>query len=184
MKLKTDIQQPRLLARRRPFRAAGSRAAGGGKQVNSQEEEYSLLLRELDEIHSKIDNLLEEGSIGDADDISPESARAALSNSRLRIRRRRFFGESLFGDPAWDMLTELYLSEVGGDAQSLASIALAASVPQSTAFRWIDALIVEGLIVRYPDQSDPKRLLVRLSDKGRRSMNLVFSEPKILILGR
>jgi DNA-binding MarR family transcriptional regulator len=163
----------------------GSRRRGrpGGKSVNARDDDYGDLLRQLAEIHSKIEALLEERS-GAEDGISADAARAALSNNQLRIRRRRFLGESLFGDPAWDMLTELSLSEFDGEPQPAEKLALATSVPQSTAFRWIEALVAEGWIVQAPDRSDPKRFLVRLSDKGRRSMNLVFSEPKVLTLNR
>lgn len=100
------------------------------------------------------------------------------------MRRRRFFGETLFGDPAWEILTELYLAEADGRDQPAASLALASSVPESTAFRWIDALAEQGWVVLFRDRTGPERLLVRLSDEGRRSMTLVFSEPKILMLGR
>ena len=159
------------------------RGRPGGKSVNARDDDYGDLLRQLAEIHSKIETLLEERSGAD-NGISPDVARAALSNSRLRIRRRRFLGESLFGDPAWDMLTELSLAEFEGGPQPADKLALATSVPPTTAFRWIAALAAEGWIVRSPDPSDPNRYLVRLSDKGRQSMNLVFSEPKILTLSR
>jgi len=177
-------EQPRRLAAA-PFgngRKRGGRQ--GGTDVNACEDDYRHLLRQLAEIHSKIDALLEErsGSAGDA--ISPDAARAALASSRLRIRRRRFFGESLFGDPAWDMLTELCLAEADGSPQAQTTLALATSVPQSTALRWVDALVAQGWIIRFADRADPSRDLVRLSDKGRRSMELVYSEPKILMLDR
>lgn len=152
--------------------------------MNARDDEYGDLLRQLDEIHSKIDALLEKRSGDTEDAISADAARAALSASRLKIRRRRFFGESLFGDPAWDMLTELYLAQADGGALPETTLALAASVPQSTALRWVDALAAEGWVVRFADRTDPNRTLVRLSDKGRRSMDLVYSEPKILMLGR
>lgn len=151
--------------------------------MNSRDDEYNELLRQLDEIHSRIEVLLEERSGSETETICPQAARAALTSSRLRLRRQRFFGETLFGDPAWEILTELYLAEAEGSIVPGASIAAAAPVPKSTAFRWIDALVAEGWIVRCPGWPDRERFLVRLSEKGRRSMNLVFSEPKILTLG-
>jgi hypothetical protein len=177
-----EIEQPRLLTSVPPG-SAGKTAAGGGKDVISREDEYKELLRRLDEIHSRIEILLEERSGDGTESISPQAARAALASSRFRLRRQRFFGETLFGDPAWEILTELYLAEAGGSVLPAAGIATAAPVPKSTAYRWIQALTAEGWIVRCPGWPDPDRFVVRLSDKGRRSMNLVFSEPKILTLG-
>lgn len=149
----------------------------------SGDDEYSDLLRQLDEIHTRIEVLLEERSGDGTETICPQAARAALTSSRLRLRRQRFFGETLFGDPAWEILTELYLAEADGTVLPAASAASTAPVPRSTALRWIDALVAEGWLIRCPGWPDRERFLVRLSDKARRSMNLVFSESKILTLG-
>lgn len=82
---------------------------------------------------------------------------------RARRRRDEFFKAHLFADPAWDILLDLYLSYLEGRTDVVSSVCVAAAVPATTALRWIGALEGEGLVVRLPDESDRRRVMVRLT---------------------
>lgn len=68
--------------------------------------------------------------------------------SVLHMRRARsaVFGEDLFTDPAWDILLELFASELADRDMSVLDLANAIQIPVSTTARWIGILKERGLI--------------------------------------
>lgn len=90
----------------------------------------------------------------------------------LRRQRDRLFGlhASLFRDPAWDMLLDLYAQESEDDIVSVSKIAIAACIPMSTALRYVDHMYRVGLIVRSPDAQDGRRSNIVLTSRGRELM--------------
>jgi DNA-binding MarR family transcriptional regulator len=90
---------------------------------------------------------------------------------RARRDRNRFFGEHLFGDPAWDMLLELYAAELSQRRVSVGGLAAGSGTPMTTALRWIDALVKDGLAERRPDPLDARRVFVSLTKKGSHAMD-------------
>lgn len=87
-----------------------------------------------------------------------------------RLKRRRYFGDELFADPAWDILLELYALRCEQRRTSVSKLSLGAAVPTTTALRWIEKLDQEGLVDREPDPCDARRIWVELSDRGFRAM--------------
>lgn len=82
-----------------------------------------------------------------------------------RRRRNGFFDEDLFGEPAWDILLDLFSSQVIGRRISITSACIASCVPQATALRWLQVLIDRGLIERVPDPVDGRRAWLHLPEK-------------------
>lgn len=80
-----------------------------------------------------------------------------------RSRRSNFFNTDLFGEPAWDILLDLFISKATKTRVSITSACIAAQVPQTTALRWIGLLEAEGLIIRIPDTNDHRRVWIELS---------------------
>ena len=103
---------------------------------------------------------------------SEEIVRSAI---RSRSQREKFFPSELFADPAWDMLLDLYLSEIIQRRVSVSSLCIASNVPGTTALRWIASLECEGLVDRTSDPFDKRRYFMSLTDKGRRAMDEYFS---------
>lgn len=97
----------------------------------------------------------------------------AIARDMLALRRSReaLFGPELFGEPAWDMLLELYLAADGPQSFMVSNLGVSASVPSTTALRWTGVLLERGLIERRPDQKDARRVLVFLTGKGRGLMD-------------
>ena len=93
---------------------------------------------------------------------------------KVRRSRDRYFDSKLFGDPAWDMLLELYAAELGQRRVSITSLCIGSAVPPTTALRWIKALERKGLIRRTPDLRDARRVFVSLADETIQSMEQFF----------
>jgi DNA-binding MarR family transcriptional regulator len=87
----------------------------------------------------------------------------------LRARRLReaLFPDGLFADPAWDILLDLYASEVEGQSVVISSACVAACVPPTTALRWLGRLEELDLICRADDPCDHRRSFVRLTEPAK-----------------
>lgn len=101
-----------------------------------------------------------------------DKARSLLD---LRRKRERMFGTQLFADPAWDLLLDLFANGDEGSRIQVSSACIAANVPQSTALRWIAALVESGLVVRSTDPHDRRRAFVSLSERARYSMEALLA---------
>lgn len=100
-----------------------------------------------------------------------------------RANRANHFNSRLFSDPAWDILLELYYSELKQKRVSVSKLGIGARLPLTTVLRWLDALRKEGLIVRRPDPLDGRRVFVALSQAGSQAMQLYFETvPRVAML--
>lgn len=95
---------------------------------------------------------------------------------RARRARGRFFDSSLFADPAWDMLLELFASGLSGRRVSVTGVSAASAVPGTTALRWISSLEQHGLITRQEDPLDRRRYYLSLSPEAHSTMVDLFAE--------
>jgi len=98
------------------------------------------------------------------------SVALALDIYENRRRRVKLFGADLFGEPAWDILLDLFVAFGTGKQISVSSACIGAAVPSTTALRWLSVLETRNLIVRENDDSDARRSHVRLSEVGRELM--------------
>lgn len=101
----------------------------------------------------------------EADDLT----RYARHLYRVRRQRDALFGP-IFGEPAWDMMLDLFIRQNDRSATSISSLCIAASVPQTTALRWITAMIADGTFTREDDPFDRRRSYVQLSADTRQRM--------------
>jgi len=103
---------------------------------------------------------------------------ADLARSLYRMRRRRdtWFAGSLFGDPTWDILLDLFSNTVLGRKVSVTSACRACIKPVSTGLRWLQALEREGLIRRTRDEDDQRVMIVTMTDAGMAAMRQCLSE--------
>lgn len=82
---------------------------------------------------------------------------------RSRRLRDRFFPADMFADPAWDILLDLTAAFLESRSTSVSNLCLAASVPPTTALRWIKSMSDAGLLHRRADDLDGRRILVDLA---------------------
>ncbi|MDE2405062.1 MAG: hypothetical protein KGM17_10385 [Sphingomonadales bacterium] len=102
--------------------------------------------------------------------ISAELVEMAEFIRAQRKLRHKYFKRSLFGEPAWGMMLELFIAEHAGRDISTTSLCLASDVPATTAHRYIAILMDSGLIVRQPHAKDQRQAVVHLSASGRQAM--------------
>ena len=97
---------------------------------------------------------------------------AAIARSMLRARadRRRFFEASLFSEPAWDILLELFVAYAMQRRIQVSAVGAAALIPPTTTLRWLNLFLTKGLIERKNDPSDARRIFVSMSEKGALAM--------------
>lgn len=111
-----------------------------------------------------------------------ETERRVRNILRLRRRREALFGSDLFGEPAWDMMLELYAAELAGRRESVSGLCSVSGVPSTTALRWIKLLENAGWIGRQADPVDGRRSFLSLRGKARTAMEGFFGQPELVQL--
>lgn len=107
-----------------------------------------------------------------ASPISPElKVKILAAQRRLRLQ---IFPASLFSDPAWDILIELYVRQLEARRVNISRLTAALMVPATTVLRWLDRLEAEALITREKDIHDARSVWVDLSQYGRSLMDRYF----------
>ncbi len=99
----------------------------------------------------------------------------AIYRSR-RARSRAFNDDALFGEPAWDMLLDLFIAEADGKQLSITAACIGAAVPNSTALRWLVILEGRGLVRREDDPRDARRVFLHLTSEGYAKMACYFQQ--------
>lgn len=114
-----------------------------------------------------------QGALRRGTDRRPEVklVRAAIFARRIRDNS---FPEGLFGEPAWDCLLDLYLALLEERPVSVTDVCVAASVPPTTARRWLDVLCDKALVMQLPEPAEPRSVLVELTTKGEALMKGYF----------
>ena len=103
---------------------------------------------------------------------------AARSLYRARRRRLQHFPslERDFGEPVWDLILDLFVAEREGRSVSITSACVAASVPLTTALRWIQQLEGMNVLLRKPDPTDRRRAYIHLSRSTAAAMERYISD--------
>lgn len=103
-------------------------------------------------------------------------AKLAATQYATRRRRTEIFGNvELFGEPAWDILLDLYIAHAKDIAVSVSSACIGSASPPTTGLRWLGVLADKELILREHDPNDQRRVLVKLSEKGLCAMDRYFA---------
>lgn len=106
-----------------------------------------------------------------ADGQNPTSREELVLRARIvldsRQRRTKYFNRAMFGEPAWDVLLALYITERSDGPQSIGRIAEWIKTPLTTVARWIDYLEKERLVSREAHPNDKRVIFIRLLEKGR-----------------
>ena len=113
------------------------------------------------------------GSLEQRRVVYAEFAREAYATRR---RRSRIFQNSeLFGEPAWDILLDLYIAHVEKKSVSVSSACIGSAAPPTTGLRWLGVLADQQLVMREHDPEDQRRVLVRLTERGLIAMDEYFA---------
>ena len=110
---------------------------------------------------------------GDLPEVSADMVRTVI---RARRMRSRYFDEGMFADPAWDMLLDLLQAEIAQLRVPVSSLCIAASVPATTALRWLKTMTQQGIFVRRADPRDGRRVFVELAPAASQAMRRYFAD--------
>lgn len=105
----------------------------------------------------------------DAVHVDPALVARFVENAcHARQCRNSCFGADadLFGEPAWDILLELYRARVNHSQISVGTACLVSYAPSSTALRYVASLQERGLARREPHPSDRRSAVLRITEKG------------------
>lgn len=126
------------------------------------------------------DHRLKDGA-PDCFDREEMSDMRALDNAkrtiRRRILRRQLLGPAeLFGEPAWDVLIDLFIHECEDKPISVSSLWGATGLSESSSKRVLQKLYAAELIYRMDDPTDGRRQFVRLSPNVANRLRAYFSQ--------
>lgn len=120
----------------------------------------------VSELHLLADRDFEGGGLH-LPPVATNTVERAMQAYRDRRRREQVFGDaSLFGEPAWDIMLDLFVAAAQEKRIAVTSACIGSAVPATTALRWIKILEDRGLIEREVDEGDARRTFVRLSPRG------------------
>ena len=114
-------------------------------------------------------------SLRELERIAPKLASVASSELSARRARAAFFRPSILGEPAWNMLLDLFVHHNAGRSVSVTSATIASDAPQATALRYVALMQSEGLIERCSSTTDRRVCYLRLTQEGYRRIGTWLS---------
>lgn len=114
---------------------------------------------------------------GSNDELMGDALRNALTASRRRLLRQQLLGApELFGDPAWEMLVDLFIHACEGKDLSITALCVPVKLPLSSALRLVQKLADAGIVQRIRDPVDGRRTIVRLEPAIVHRLRAYFAE--------
>lgn len=106
--------------------------------------------------------------------VAEDQAELAVVAARLLdelFARADFFPGFAVSEPSWLILLDLYICAVAGRSVMMGEACLAARVPNTTALRYVAALVAQGVVARGSDPLDRRRTLLSLTEDGFAAMS-------------
>jgi len=131
----------------------------------------------LSALQALVKGMVADAALSDPETLLHEAVLAAKSESKRRKHRGSIFQYAgLFGEPAWDILLELFINGADAKKTSISAIGIDAAVSPSTIKRWISLLEKHDLVVIIPDVADRRRQWLELTQETRLAMIRYFSQ--------
>lgn len=117
---------------------------------------------------------------GTVTDACVSSRQAALENAKQTVHRRKSRSQllgapHLFGEPAWDILIDLFIHHCEDKRVSMSELCLIAGIPASSALRLVHRLCDKQLLDLVPDTNDGRRHFVALTQDTLQRLEAYFS---------
>lgn len=117
------------------------------------------------------------GSDRHHEDTGARALRNAETSVRRRILRNQLLGASEhFGEPAWNILLDLFIHEAKSQPLSMSALCITAGIPTSSAMKLIQRMCDDGILKRSPDISDGRRSLITISPDIAHRLRAYFAE--------
>lgn len=113
---------------------------------------------------------------GDGGGVHTALANARRTGRRRLLRRQLLGTDELFGEPAWDMLIDLFVHHCQGMSVSTSSLCVASDLSMSSALRLVQRMIDADLLMREADPADGRRNFIRLSPSTAHRLTAFFEE--------
>lgn len=136
----------------------------GPKREAEFGSELQIVTMTLDALERRISALKQQAIFVE----TPQSSALDKARQHYKARRARatLFGvPDLFGEPAWDMLVDLFIAAEEGKRISVSSLCIASAAPMTTALRWISILETRELVLRTSDPVDARRFYISLTSE-------------------
>lgn len=104
--------------------------------------------------------------------VALENARAI--RERRQLRRALVGSPELFGEPAWEMLIEVFIKGAEGEKIAINTLCRASTATPSTALRIVNKLCKAGLMIKVNDPYDGRRHFVEVTLQARTALETYF----------
>ncbi|MGV3511249.1 MAG: hypothetical protein ACO1OX_04505 [Novosphingobium sp.] len=101
----------------------------------------------------------------------------------FRRKRGNWLPQDLFGEPAWDILLELFIMRMQGQSARVKTACIASGVPATTALRWINLLERKGLVSSYADTVDHRVRWICLNDEPYQKLFQMLADQIAVVAG-
>lgn len=99
-------------------------------------------------------------------------ARREIANRKKRMQQ---FPKGMFGEPAWDILLVLYVTD-GFAPETIRDLRELSGLTHTTALRWLDYLESHQLIARKSHPSDKRSAYIQLTPQATDKLDQYFAD--------
>ena len=101
-----------------------------------------------------------------------------------QLRNEHLPMNDMFGEPAWDVLLFLFVSQAKGKGAKVEGIAMASRVPVTQAVRWLEKLESRQMVFAYRDDEQDGQVFLRLTAKGHSAMSQYLHQVALREMGK
>ncbi|ATW04307.1 helix-turn-helix domain-containing protein [Sphingorhabdus sp. YGSMI21] len=159
--------------------------------MDSVEAELAELRLTMKQANERFENL--DKRISESRDLSGKAKcaeREDLDSGDLIDRAEKFLqwgrlksgtldtGNGLFTDSCWNMCLDIYLCGLKDQQVTVSAIAHSSGIPMTTAMRYINVMVEQGLLQKSSNPADHRMVFVAVSQKCQAKIEkLLFSAP-------
>lgn len=103
------------------------------------------------------------------DEMTVQDVQSIIDRRNIRSRH---LPSILFSEPGWEMLIFLALRKLQQQRVTIRETCSATTAPYSTAWRWLERLTNEGLVIQRDDPLDARRKFVELTPDALRRVSM------------
>jgi hypothetical protein len=92
-----------------------------------------------------------------------------------RLRDRVIDSDGLFGEPAWEIMLDLFIAMAEGKPISVSSACIGSAGPPTTVLRYLSVLDEQRVVERFKHATDARVIHVRLTDLAMAKMAAILS---------